>query len=212
MFAFAALLGVALTASAQITVTVERNIGADATKSFKFKNFRPLKDDAAAKATLTLLSGEVGSDLTVLTDGLLPENDDDPKANFSFANGSSGGRFRIDLGEVIEIKQINSYSWHSGARASQVYRLYGSDGAEQDFCAEPRGGLNPANCGWKVITMVDTRRNGGDGGGQYVAGISEARGSLGKYRYLLFDCWAAENDDDFGNTFYSEIDVIAKKQ
>jgi hypothetical protein len=208
----AALLGVALSAHAQITVTVERNIGADATKSFKFKNFRPLKDDAAAKATLTLLSGEVGSDLNVLTDGLLPENDDDPKANFSFADGSSGGRFRIDLGDVIEIKQINSYSWHSGARASQVYRLYGSVGAEQGFCPEPRGGVNPATCGWKVITMVDTRRNGGEGGGQYLAAISEVHGSLGQYRYLLFDCWAAENDDDFGNTFYSEIDVIAKKQ
>ena len=207
-----ALLGLALTASAQITVTVERNIGADATKSFKFKSFRPLKDDAAAKATLTLLSGEVGSDLNALTDGVLPENDDDSKANFSFANGSSGGRFRMDLGDVIEIKQINSYSWHAGARASQVYRLYGSVGAEQDFCAEPKSGVNPATCGWKVITMVDTRRNGGDGGGQYLAAISEVHGSLGKYRYLLFDCWAAENDDDFGNTFYSEIDVLAKKQ
>jgi hypothetical protein len=206
-----ALLGLTLSAPAQITVTVERNIGADATKSFKFKNFRPLKDDAAAKATLTLLSGEVGSDLSALTDGVVPTKEDDPKANFSFANGSSGGRFRIDLGEAVEISQINTYSWHSGARASQVYRLYGSDGAELNFCAEPKSGVTPSNCGWKVITTVDTRRNGGDGGGQYVAGISDARGSLGRYRYLLFDCWAVENDDDFGNTFYSEIDVIAKK-
>jgi hypothetical protein len=210
-----ALLGLTLTAQAQISVAVERNTGADAIKSFKFKSLRPVKDDAAAKASLMLLAGEVdpeGADLSALTDGVVPTKEDDPKANFSFANGSSGGRFRIDLGEAVEISQINTYSWHSGARASQVYRLYGSDGAELNFCAEPKSGVTPSNCGWKVITTVDTRRNGGDGGGQYVAGISEARGSLGRYRYLLFDCWAVENDDDFGNTFYSEIDVIAKKQ
>src|SRR5205085_1453687 len=30
-----------------------------------------------------------------------------------------------------------------------------------------------------------------------------------KYRYLLFDVSRTEADDPFGNTFYSEIDVIA---
>jgi len=35
--------------------------------------------------------------------------------------------------------------------------------------------------------------------------------SLGKFRYLLFDCYVTETADEFGNTFYSEIDVIAKK-
>jgi len=51
----------------------------------------------------------------------------------------------------------------------------------------------------------------GEGGGQYAASITDPSGSLGKYRYLLFDCYATENSDDWGNTFYSEVDVLAKK-
>jgi len=34
---------------------------------------------------------------------------------------------------------------------------------------------------------------------------------LGKFRYLLFSVFQTEVDDEFGNTFYSEINVIAKK-
>ncbi len=38
--------------------------------------------------------------------------------------------------------------------------------------------------------------------------ISDPAGIIGKYRHLLFDISATEKDDPFGNTFYSEIDVI----
>ena len=51
----------------------------------------------------------------------------------------------------------------------------------------------------------------GEDGGQYGVSIDDQSGSLGKYRYLLFDCWVTEAADDWGNTFYSEIDVVAKK-
>jgi len=211
-----ALFGSTLIAQAQVTVTIDRNVGAEANKEFKFKTVRsPVKDDAAAKAKLTLLVGEVdpaGGDLSALTDGLLPTGEDQPKSNFSFDSGSSGGRFSMDLGSVIEIKQINTYSWHSSTRAPQVYMLYASEGGGPDFCAEPNAEIDPSSCGWKLITDIDTRRKrGGDGGGQYGVSISEARGSLGKYRYLLFRCSATETEDDAGNTFFSEIDVIAKK-
>ncbi len=215
-FLAAMLISVVLTARAQITVTVDRNLGGDANPEFKFKLVRsPLKDDAAARARLTLLAGEAdpaGADLSALTDGILPTGENQPKSNFSFDSGSSGGRFSMDLGRVIEIRQINSYSWHSGNRAPQVYRLYASNGADPQFCAEPRGDVDPASCGWTLITSVDTRRGRGGGGeGQYGASINDARGSLGKYRYLLFECSATETDDDAGNTFFSEIDVVAKK-
>jgi hypothetical protein len=215
VFALAALFTLILTAHAQITVTVDRNVGPAATKDFKFKGLRsPAKDDAAAKATLKLLWGEVdpeSGDLSALTDGAVPTKEDDPKANFFFANGSAGGRFRMDLGEAIDIKQINSYSWHSGARAPQIYMLYASDGSEPHFCAEPNVDVSPTSCGWRLLTSVDTRRNRGDGGGQYIVSMSDASGVLGKFRYLLFACSATETDDDAGNTYYSEIDVIAKK-
>ena len=41
--------------------------------------------------------------------------------------------------------------------------------------------------------------------------ITDASGNLGRFRYLMFDCYVTEVADDFGNTFYSEIDVVAKK-
>jgi hypothetical protein len=207
------LIALALTAHAQIRVTVDRNTGPAATKEFKFKNVpAPAKDDAAARATVTLLVGErdpAGGDVSVLTDGLLPTKADEPKSNFYFASGSGGGRVRMDFREVIEIKQVNSYSWHTGAGAPQVYLLYASDGAETGFNAEPNANTDPIDCGWKLITTVDTRKSGD--GGQYGVSITAAHGVLGKYRYLLFGFVATETDDDAGNTFYSEIDVVAKK-
>ncbi|HEV7927669.1 MAG TPA: hypothetical protein VGR14_20120, partial [Verrucomicrobiae bacterium] len=45
-------------------------------------------------------------------------------------------------------------------------------------------------------------------GGQYGVSIRGAAGALGDYRYLLFDCKTTETDDEFGNTFYSEINVL----
>jgi hypothetical protein len=211
--AITALAALSLTGQAQVRVTVDRNTGNAATKEFKFKNVpSPAKDDAAAKATVTLLVGEsdpAGGDVSVLTDGLLPTKADEPKSNFYFASGSGGGRVRMDFGEAIEIKQVNSYSWHTGAGAPQVYLLYASDGAEVGFNAEPNANTDPNTCGWKLITTVDTRKSGD--GGQYGVSISVPHGILGKYRYLLFSFVATETDDDAGNTFYSEIDVIAKK-
>ncbi len=203
----------ATSAHGQIRVTVDRNTGSAATKEFKFKNVAsPAKDDAGAKAELMLLVGEsdpAGGDLSVLTDGRWPAKADEPKSNFFFASGSSGGRVRMDFGGVIEIKQVNSYSWHPGTGAPQVYLLYASDGTETGFNAEPNANTDPISCGWKLITTVDTRKRGD--AGQYGVSISGARGSLGKYRYLFFGFVATETDDDAGNTFYSEIDVIAKK-
>lgn len=211
--AITVLTALTLTAHAQIRVTVDRNTGKAATKEFKFKNVpTPAKDDAAAKATVTLLVGEsdpAGGDLSVLTDGLLPTKADEPKSNFYFASGAGGGRVRMDFGEAIDIKQINSYSWHTGAGAPQVYLLYASDGAEIGFNAEPNANTDPIACGWKLITTVDTRKSGD--GGQFGVSITDAHGILGKYRYLLFGFVATETDDDAGNTFYSEIDVVTKK-
>jgi len=58
------------------------------------------------------------------------------------------------------------------------------------------------------LTRIDTRPSKGEMGGQYGVSISDSSGTLGHYRYLLFVMACTESDDDFGNTFYSEIDVI----
>jgi hypothetical protein len=51
---------------------------------------------------------------------------------------------------------------------------------------------------------------GDDTGGQYGVSITDPSGSLGTFRHLLFECAVTETFDDYGNTFYSEIDVIAR--
>ena len=208
------LLNLALAAHAQVKVTVDYN--ASGTPEFKFKSVpAPAKDDAASKAKSVLVVGELdpnGADFSALTDGLLPSQEDQPAANLFFNAGGTGGRFRMDLGSVIEIAQINTYSWHPDTRGPQVYLLYVSDGADAKFNAEPKGNTDPTTAGWKLLATVDTRPKQGQGGGQYGVSISNSTGALGNYRYLLFDCVATETDDDWGNTFYSEVDVIAKKK
>jgi hypothetical protein len=200
-------------AHAQVKVTVDYNNNAEATKNFKFKNVpSPSKDDAASGAKLTLVDGEPdpnGADLSALTDGLLPGEEDEPAANFFFNAGTMGGRFRMDLGRVLSIFQVNTYSWHPNTRGPQVYKLYAGDGADPKFDAAPAGGIDPTTRGWQLIAVVDTRPRQGDGGGQYGVSISDPDRALGKFRYLLFSCVANEADDDYGNTFYSEVDVIA---
>jgi hypothetical protein len=215
VFMIPALLALTLAAHAQVKVTSDHNSNATATSAFKFKNVpSPAKDDAAAKAKLLLVEGEVdgnGADLSALTDGVLPTEEDQPAANFFWNAGTGGGRFQMDLGSVVDIAQVNTYSWHPDTRAPQVYKLWASDGVDPKFNSAPKSNIDPATCGWKLITVVDTRSREENDGGQFGVSITDSRGSLGKYRYLLFDCYVTETGDEFGNTFYSEIDVVAKK-
>ena len=59
---------------------------------------------------------------------------------------------------------------------------------------------------WQVARRLRVSEEGGEMGGQYAASVSD----LGKHRYLLFDIYVTELYDNWGNTFYSEIDVIRK--
>jgi hypothetical protein len=68
-----------------------------------------------------------------------------------------------------------------------------------------------AACGWREIAFADTRPKTDDGGGQYGVSITDSSGSIGRYRYLLFDIFETESDDPWGQTFYSEIDVVKKQ-
>ena len=202
-------------AGADVKIVMERNSGAQASKAFRFAEVPlPVKDDAAAKASLMIVDGEIDGNsaaLSALTDGMVPGEEDEPDANFFFEQGTWGGRVRMDFGNVIEIAQVNSYSWHPNTRGPQVYKVYGTDGTGANFNAAPKASIDPASCGWKLIASVDTRTQFGENGGQYGVSVSGTAGSLGKFRYLLFSVFQTEVDDEFGNTFYSEIDVIGKK-
>ncbi len=191
-------------------VTFEHNPNSAASREFKFRQISsPSKDDAAANAKLTMIDGDLdqsSGELATLVDGRLPQDADEPGGNVFFRAGSTGGRFRMDFGTPIEISRINSYSWHPNSRGPQLYKVYGADGSESNFDLDPKRGIDPASRGWKLIALVSTLSDKTDDGGQYAASISD----VGKHRYLLFDCYVTELYDNWGNTFYSEIDVIRK--
>ena len=212
----AILLSTLLAAQGEIKVTINHNDNDDAKPEFKFKEVpAPSKDDAGAKAKFSIVDGERdenGAEVTALNDGKLPGEDDQPDANFFFNAGTEGGRLLADLGDVIAVKQVNTYSWHPNTRGPQVYKLYASDGKADGFNAKPKKGTDPEKAGWKLVAKVNTKPKGGaEGGGQYGVSIADSAGALGKYRYLLFDILQTEEDDAFGNTFFSEIDVIEAK-
>ena len=202
----------ALLCHGEIKTVVNHNPNESATSAFKFKELpSPSKTDAAKDAKFTIVDGERdenGGELDKLNDGKTPTEEDEPAENFFFNAGTPGGRLLVDLGKATEIRQVNTYSWHPNTRGPQVYTLYASDGAATDFNNKPKG-VDPEKSGWKLLAKVDTRPKEGVGGGQYAVSTSSSDGPIGKFRYLLFDMSKTESDDQFGNTFYSEIDVIA---
>jgi len=214
LFTLAALtvLVSAKTCRAAIKSVTGHNGNESVTLEFKFTNVpQPSQGDAATKATFTLVDGRRdrnGGSLDALHDGKVPAEADEPSENFFFNAGTNGGRLLVDLGDVTEIKQVNTYSWHPSARGPQCYRLYVSNGKADDFNQQPKGSTDPQTCSWELIATVDTRPQEGTGGGQYGVSISDSEGTIGQYQYLLFDISATEQSDPFGNTFFSEIDVV----
>ena len=133
----------------KVPVVVVNHCGDDAAPGFRFEKVpAPRRQDAAAKATFSLIDGRPdanGAGLEALHDGLLPTEEDEPPANFFFRAGSRGGRIGVDLGAALEVGAVNTYSWHPGGRGPQVYTLYGSAGTNAGFVAAPArpGGANP---------------------------------------------------------------------
>ena len=191
-------------------VTFEHNPNSVANREFRFRKIAsPSKDDAGSNAKLTLIDGDLDQSsggLSTLVDGRLPQDEDEPGGNVFFRAGSTGGRFRMDLTTPAEIARINSYSWHPNSRGPQLYKVYGANGSEPNLNLDPKRGVDPSSCGWKLIALVSTLSDKTDDGGQYAASVSD----VGKYRHVLFDCYVTELYDNWGNTFYSEIDVIQK--
>ncbi|UCG56490.1 MAG: DUF1080 domain-containing protein [Phycisphaerales bacterium] len=202
----------AMACQAEIKTVAGHNGNESASLEFKFKNApRPSRNDAATKATFTIVDGRRdrnGGNLDKLHDGKIPTEEDQPSENFFFNAGTEGGRILVDLGDAIEIKQVNTYSWHPNTRGPQLYKLYASKGTADGFNQQPKNGADPQTCGWRLIANVDTRPQEGRGGGQYAVSISDSEGTIGKYQYLLLDISATERSDPFGNTFFSEIDVL----
>src|SRR4029450_13057068 len=109
LFAIIILSSSTLPVRAQPRVIIERNSGAAATAKFKFKNVpSPARDDAAAKAEVTIVDAAPdpnSADVIVLTDGLVPDSEDQPRRNFFNNAGRGGGRRGRDFGKVLGMRQ-----------------------------------------------------------------------------------------------------------
>src|SRR5215471_3080962 len=142
-------------ARAEVRVVVEHNENQQATPTFKFKQVPPpSRTDDATKAKFSIVDGlkdDNSGELDKLHDGKLPTEEDQPAENFFFDAGTEGGRVLVDLGSVISIRQINTYSWHPRDRGPQLYNLYGSDGKADGFNPRPKKATKPDTCGWKLI-------------------------------------------------------------
>ena len=202
------------TLRAEVQVVWERVEPAAATANFQFQKIpAPSQSDAGTNARIQVVDGRedpLSGDLDVLHDGQLPADQDFPDGNYYFEAATAGGRLTMDLGKPTEIQQVNTYSWHTGARAPQVYRLYASSAAAPPPATH---GANLEQAGWKLLATVDTRPKEGSAAGQYGVSVSVAGGgALGAYRFLLFDVARTTEVDRFDNTFFSEIDVLDGKQ
>lgn len=146
--------------------------------------------DADAKA------GAVAAALPRLNDGMLPANDHDEAHGVWFTGTSY--RFTVDLARALELARINTYSWHAGEQALQAFVLWGAAGATM-----PDGAAaDPAKAGWTRIAQVDTASLGG--GGKHGSCILANGGSLGTYRWLLWQSTA------HSGTVFAKINVFAK--
>ena len=215
---------------AETRVTVERGDG-----SWKFSTIpRPSRSDAARDAKITIVGNE--AEMSCLSpdglhNGVLPWEGKQTRDFFAFSNfNSKEGKIVMDLGKVQPVAAVAAYSWQAsypaskgeapysggadkivydgvnGARAPQVYTLYGSAAAAPNAA-------NLAGSEWLKITDVDTRPNqtGRNWHGQYGSFIRDDKGALlGNFRWLVWNVKRTLRPGqrpEWTGTWYAELDV-----
>ena len=209
--------------SAAISARVEPG---DNTPAFKFPTIEPpsAKDHADASqhhATIRVLNGKPhpkSGPVEVLLDGRGQSGPDSPRESFFFDENSSG-LIIVDLGRAIDVRRINTYSWHTNKinnrdhiRAVQRYYLYGSRGPK------PPGTVGDlAANGWTPIVRVNSDEFFGfphevARPAQQGVSIAAEHGPLGNYQFLLWDVrpspsWRSDRSPVEDNAFFGEFDV-----
>ena len=206
---------------AQVLVRIESGTG---TPAFRFPSLPPPSAADAADATAGLAQARIAfgprasnsGAIAKLFDGRAQSSPDDPAESAYFESNQPGGFF-LDLGRSLHLTSINTYSWHRNqgnradrVRATQKFTLYGFRGEG----SPPADSIPPAP-GWELIGRVNTDEFFASASPraqpeQQASSITATRGSIGRYRYLLWDVHpsrapAAQVED---HTFYGEIDVF----
>lgn len=182
---------------------------------------RPSQSDAALHSKITVVGNKpLASCLSPdgLHNGVLPQENRLLRDFFCLTNTAKDGKIVMDLGKVIPVAMINSYSAHGpvggttwsnefdGSRGPQVYTLYASSSQQPDFD-------NLSGKEWVRITNVDTRPENAkeDWQGTYGVNIKNADGSLlGNFRWIVWDVKPTLKNGtrpEWTNTWYCELDV-----
>lgn len=211
---------------AQVLVRIEPG---DGSAQFRFPTIPPpssqdFADRSRGVATMQVVRGGLFITAPVpsgppdlLLDGRGQTAPDSPAESVFFGPNDSGALL-LDLGRVLTISQINTYSWHQNhavenrVRAVQKFTLFGFAGETPPPFEGP-----PSEAGWVPIARVDSDDffrvvQPIDRPAQQACSITGAHGPLGRYRYLL---WAVEPTHSvtkpvLDNTFYAEFDVYGQ--
>lgn len=192
----------------------------DGTSAFRFPSIPPpsaddYADRSQGHASIRVTHGKLGRDTgrpggaaEVLLDGAGQSKQDSPWES-AFFSPVDAGAFVVDLGQVMPVQRIHSYSWHQHEaiaahreRAIQRFTLYGWTGD-----APPDFSLPLEEAGWTRIARVNTDESLHvqkrlDRPAQQACAITAETGEIGHFLYLL---WEVE-----GGTFYGEIDIFSE--
>ena len=200
----------------QVMTRIEQGSG---TAAFQFPTIEPprsndLADQAVGRADIQVIRGKLNfkpgggtsGPASVLLDGAGQSKQNAPMESAFFDDNTSGSLL-VDLGQVVSVHKVNSYSWHQHDkqeqhrhRAQQRFTLYGFAGNEL-----PDLDLPPASTGWTRIARVNSDRffrvgHPLDRPAQQASSVTAAQGEIGQFRYLL---WEVNH-----HTFFGELDVF----
>ncbi|MCR9202161.1 MAG: right-handed parallel beta-helix repeat-containing protein [Planctomycetaceae bacterium] len=176
--------------------TLELSVEPESTMVFETGNapgdFRNLPVPRVSNRSVTTNRDTSNDPLTILTDGRL-------SSGFGpvFGNGIDNGAYRMDLGGVMPVMAITSWSFRQGnARIRQQLTLYGSDSA-----TDP---------GWDLskFTPLGTIQSC-DNDGNYLAASLRAVNSntLGNFRWIVWSVSPVSDSGGGENTAFQELAV-----
>lgn len=167
----------------------------------------PSNTDLAQGKTVTLAAGagygSPSGPLSVLTDGNVNVGQGNFNNTFVFADNTNS-RIVLDLSAAVPVTGISTFAWEGDARVSQTYRLYAAaapTNTNPSFTAAAF--QNDAALSALGYTALGTAADPNTASGQHTANFTDSSGTLGTYRYLLFDWTNTSN-----GRAVAEIDVV----
>ncbi|NQV33825.1 MAG: PDZ domain-containing protein [Phycisphaeraceae bacterium] len=161
-------------------------------------NFNGIAPGPASSLTVTASEpGTLNEPLDILTDGRLARN-----YGSVFGNGVVNGLYKMDLGVVQAVTQVNTFSHDQGGnRGAQRFVLYGSAGTKDPGWDvrdrsrfAPIADVDSGKTGASVFVATSIRREDG--------------ASLGAYRWLVWAVSPVTQTAGGENTAFQELQIL----